>query len=185
MKVLRSFFSDLHRYLLWLLISVIFWGWIFSMITDARPEHKLVLCVDRPELQDHELTLALEKERPDGVRLIKVHPIDYYVFSQDELEHADLYIIKASRAEELSWLFLPLADAGMPTEGATLWSLDGTALGLRVYCAETGEGALQSYIEYAAPGETGEDYYLFFGANSAHLSDGAARRLAERLLRLP
>ncbi len=117
--------------------------------------------------------------------MVKVHPIDYYVFSQDELEHADLYIVKGSRAEEYSALFLPLAEAGVPEEGAELRYLEGRACGLRIYCAETGEGALKSYIDYVRPGETGEDYYLFFGAGSAHLSDGAARRLAERLLLLP
>ncbi len=185
MKVLKSLFSDLHRYLLWLLISIVFWGWIFTLITDTSADKKLVLCVDRPELQDHALTLELEKELPEGIRMVKVHPIDYYVFSQDELEHADLYIVKASRAGELSWLFLPLADTGLEPDGRETWSLDGTAYGLCIYSAGSGEGALSSYIDYQTEWDAPEDYYLFFGANSAHLSDGAARQLAERLTLLP
>lgn len=187
MKVLKSLFSDLHRYLLWLLVSVMLWGWIFSLITDAPAEKKLVLCVDRPQqmLRDQALDLELEKERPAGIRMIRSHATDYYLFDQNELEHADLYIVGASRAEELSALFLPLDASGMPTEDAALWTKDGTAYGLRIYSASSGDGALKNYIEYVGPGEAGEDYYLFFGAGSAHLSDGAARRLADRLLLLP
>ena len=185
MRALKTFLSDLHRYLLWLLVSAVFWGWIFSLVTDAPAEKKLLLCVDRPELQEQALDLELEKELPDGIRMIRAHPIDYYMFDQNELDHADLDIVSASHAEEYSPLFLPLAEAGIKEDGDAVWRLDGTAYGLRIYDAASGEGALSSWIEYVGPGDTNEDYYLFFGANSVHIGDGAARRLAERLLSLP
>ena len=58
------------------------------------------------------------------------------------------------------------------------------AYGWEVYDAASGEGAAASYIAYTAAGETPQDYYLFFGAESAHREDGKALRLAEVLLKL-
>ena len=41
MRVLRNIFSQLHEYVLWLLLSTVLWGWIFaSFVTDTKAEKK-------------------------------------------------------------------------------------------------------------------------------------------------
>ena len=182
MTVLKNIFSQWYKYLLWALISVIFWGWIFTLVTDAPAAKKLVLCVDARELRDQALADALSENRPEGIRQIAVHSFDYYIFDTEELRTADLYIVGESRAEKYMESFLPLAETGMAAEGRTLWTHDGTAYGLLVYDASSGEGAADGYIGYVQPGAEPENYYLFFGAETVHREDGKPAELAELLL---
>ena len=183
MRVLKNIFSQWYKYVLWALLSVFFWGWVFTLLTDARPAQKLVLCVDRPELREEALADALSAGKPEGIKLIAVHSFDYYIFDTEELRCADLYIVGGNEAEKYIGSFLPLEETGLSAAGET-WLHKGAAYGLKVYDAKTGEGAAASYIAYTAAGETPQDYYLFFGAESAHREDGKALRLAEALLKL-
>ena len=107
------------------------------------------------------------------------------MFDEGTLLGADLYIVSASQAEAYRDSFVP-AD-GLPlTEGRVTDALGG----IRIYDAAAGTGGADGYITYAVPGATGEDYYLFFGVNSVHVSalngtgDDAAIAVAERLLDL-
>lgn len=181
MKILKNVFSQWYRYVLWALISVFFWGWIFTLLTDAPAAKKLVLCVDRPALQDEALEAVLSEQKPEGIKLVAVHPFDYYIFDTEELRCADLYIVGEREAERYIESFLPLSDSGFSAEGRALWTHEGVAYGLRIYDAETGGGAASDYIEYTSEGETPQSYYLFFGVQSAHREDGAAAALAETL----
>ena len=42
--MLKNIFSQLHTFLLWLLFSVMFWGWIFTLFTDV-PAARMELAV--------------------------------------------------------------------------------------------------------------------------------------------
>lgn len=185
MKVLKSVFSQLHLYLLWALLSVILWGFVFGLLTDAGPEKKLLLCVDRPELPEQALEEELERDRPAGIRFVKTHAFSYYLFGGEELLNADLYIVGDDRASEFADSFCPLEKLALPAMERELWTRDGLAYGVKIYDAQSGEGAALQWIDYAAEGEEPRDYYLFFGVNSRHLEDGNAVWLAEKLLSLP
>ena len=177
-RSIRTIFSRLPPYVLWLLASVIGWGWIFGLISEPPPDRRLLLCVDATAMEDRALSLALEQERPEGIRAIKVHPFSYYLFGEQELQQADLYIVGEQRAAQLWENFLPLSQTSFSAAGQELWRFKGEAYGLRVYDAASGEGVLTDYINF----DGGEDWYLFFGAQSPHIDDGAAAGLAERLL---
>ena len=185
MRVLRNILSQLYKYVLWLVLTVVFWAWIFGMLTDTVPAKKLLVCVDRTQVEDQAMSVALEKDLPDGIRMVKVHPFGYYMFGSEELLSADLYIVGEGRAEEYLDSFRPLAETGFPAEDRPVWSSGGTAYGLMIYDAESGEGAASSYVGYEVPGEEKENCYLFFGAKSRHLEDGTAQELAQTLLLLP
>ena len=133
MSVLKNVLSQWYRYLLWALMSVFFWGWIFGLLTDARPEKKLVLCVDRPEIAEEALSEELERRRPEGIKLVAAHSFDYYIFDTEELRLADLYIVGENEAEKYIESFLPLEETGLPTEGRALWTYEGRAYGLLVF----------------------------------------------------
>ena len=97
------------------------------------------------------------------------------------LEKADLYITTESQMMEyLDWI-APLPE-GMTGESLIL---DGVPTGLRIFRAETGEGAAKSYLNYTE--QPGEDWYLFFGKESLHTGekDHAAEEIARELLKLP
>ena len=56
MKILRNIFSQLHVYVLWLLLSTMFWGWIFaSFVNDTSPEKKVTIYVDAPAVADGQI----------------------------------------------------------------------------------------------------------------------------------
>ena len=182
MNVLRRILRQLPLYLAWIVLSAIFWSWIFTLVTDTRPENKVTLLVSAPALEDRPLAAALEEEKPEGIRMIKVHPFSYAVFDEGSFLNADLYVVPESKAAEFLDAFVPVD----PPPGAAVYAVEGVPYGIRIYTAAAGEGAAMDYIQYVPAGGIGEDYYLFLGANSLHAGkkDFAALKVAEKLLRL-
>lgn len=173
MRVLRAIWSKLHIYVLWLLLSAIFWGWIFTRVTEVPAAQRVTIYILAPACRETELDVELEKSMPEGIRQVRAHLFSYALFEDDELLHADLYVIPASQAVRMPGTFRPLPEPF--AQGEELLSVDGVACGVPVKTAASG------WVDYP-PGET---WYLFFGANSAHAEDGAAQAVAEAFLSLP
>ena len=146
----------------WLLVAVIFGSFVFYQITDTDPAHKLTLYVDGEVRNEAQLAALLEKELPEPIRMVQVHPFSYAMFGSDALRAADLYIVPDSEKEQYADWFAPGEEALTVCDPGGAVSVAG------------------SWILYA-PGET---YRLYIGAYSAHLSDGLARRGAEVLMAL-
>lgn len=161
MKMLKNIASQLHTFLLWLLFSVIFWSWIFTLVTDVPPSEKVTIYCHVPGIRDTALAAALEEHLPEGLRMIKVHSFDYVMFDVESIALGDIFIIPASETELFAGDLAPV----------------GEEQGVRVYEASTGDGVAMEYIQYAD-----EDFYLFLGAGSEHLEDGKALEVAARLL---
>ena len=161
MRVLKNIRSQLHSFALWLIVSVIFWGWIFTLVTDAPPAEKVTVYCHVPGIQDTALAAALEEHMPEGLRMIKVHSFDYVMFDVETIGLGDVFIIPASEIETYAESLAPV----------------GEEPGVKVYDAVTGSGAAMDYIQYAD-----EDFYLFLGAGSVHLEDGKALKVARELL---
>lgn len=163
MKTLKNIFSQFHTFLLWLLVSVIFWSWIFTLITDVPPAEKVTVYCHVPRVQDTALAAALEEHMPEGLRMIKVHSFDYVMFDVESIGLGDIFIIPASEVELFAGDLVPV----------------GEEPGVKVYDAATGTGIAMTYIQY---GPANEDFYLFLGAQSVHLEDGRALEVARELL---
>lgn len=163
MRVLKNIFSQLHTFVLWLLASAIFWGWIFTFVTDTVPAKKVTVYCRVPAVQDTALAAALEQDMPEGLRMVKVHTFDYVMLDTASFDMGDIFIVPASEDPGFVQDLIPLEGDG----------------GTKVYDAGTGEGAAMEYIQYG-----GEDYYLYLGSGSVHLDDGAARAVARALLAL-
>lgn len=164
MKTLKNIVSQLHTFVLWLLVSAIFWGWIFTFVTDTSPDKKITVYCHVPAVQDVALAVELEKQMPEGFEMIKVHSFDYVMFDVESIKLGDIFIIPASEIETFAGDLAPVGDER----------------GVQVYNAITGEGIAKNYIQYAD-----EDFYLFLGAGSLHLEDGKALEVAAQLLTLP
>ena len=161
MKILKNIVSRFHIFLLWLLASVMFWGWIFTMVTDTSPDQKMTVYCHVPGVQDTALAAALEEHMPEGLRMIKVHSFEYVMFDVESVRLGDIFIIPASEIELFAGDLAPV----------------GEEQGVKVYEASTGIGIAMDYIQYAD-----EDFYLFLGAGSEHLEDGKALEIAMQLL---
>ena len=180
MRILRNIISQLHVYIVWLILSFVLWGFVFNILTDAPAEKKLVLFADVEQCSDKAMAAALEAERPAGIKLVQVHSFGYAMFDETNLLNADLYIVRAEDAEDYKNSFRPLDTALLDTEGLTLLDLDGEPRGVRVW--DGTEGCAASYLGY---GEG--EYYLFVGAKSLHAGekDDAAYRMLGEILKLP
>ena len=179
-KTKRSIFPEIKRFLatvpamiIWLLLAIFAVGFFFNFVTDTKAEKKVSVYIDVADMKDRQLEYELSQDPlPAGIRMVKVHPFSYAMFGDEDLLHADLYIIPASKID----LYRE--------------SLDGE--GIPVYDCVTEEGVRSDLIDYSYvdTDEEGnayvkeEDYYLFFGTNSLHNSaeDRAAQIIAERYL---
>ena len=212
MRFIKNVFSQLHSFVLWLMFSAVFWGWIFTIVTDAPAEEKVTVYCYVSEIRDKDLAVALEENRPEGIRMIKVHPFDYVMMNIERMEDGDIFILPESQIETYSEL-LAGADSGaaagnmdsagmagdtdsgsMSDGGAGSSSTDGSAESSGMDSSMAGgrvnsSGGFRIYDAAAGCGGAaqyigykGEDYYLFLGARSAHLEDGKALEIARRLM---
>ena len=182
MKTIRGILSKWHIYVLWALLAVLLWSWIFGFVTDTSPSRKVTVFVNVYDCADVDLAVALEEAKPEAIRMVKVHPFSYAMFDEQNLLTADLYVVSRSEAADYLTSFAPLNAADDP--GGTGYYEDGTLYGLRIYDGSSRTGAAEAYLTYTAPDGEAEDFFLFFGASSVHLEDGAARQVAARLLEL-
>lgn len=192
MRILKSIWKRWHVYVSWALFSVIMWGWIITLVTDTTPRKKLSVFIDSYACEDKALSMKLEEDKPEGIRMIKVHPFSYALFGETGFTGADIYVIRASQIEVYITDFLSIeAFAKEHPEYGYYHGDDGKPYGIKVYDTSSGDGAAQAYITYKTPANSlspAEDYYLFFGKASCHVGnkedDSLAFKLAEMILKL-
>lgn len=181
---IKRVLSQLHRYVLWALLSVVFWAWIFTLRLDAPRKEKLTVYTDVDAVSVERLSEALSALRPDGIRLVRVHPFSYAAFDTNAPNEADLYLLTESALSAHTNRLLPLfPEQGGKGEGPL-------AYGACVYDADSRTGMLKEYFKDAAAAPT-ESCYLCLNRDSWHLGardgagDDAAIVLMRRILTLP
>lgn len=167
MKKMKAFFDLFPMMLLWLVLSVILWGFVFNHLTDAEPENKIMLFIDAPLTEETRLALQLEERMEAPVEMVQVRPFSYAMMGGDAIENADLYIVGASQAETYKEWFAPLPQTLQAFDG--VMEIDGMPMGIKVYDAAAQQGVGTSFILYGDPSKAAEDYYLFLGAHSLHV----------------
>ena len=170
MKKFRKLISLIPLMIVWLMACVIFWGWIFTMITDTSPAHKIVLCADVSVINEKELSLLLESEMPENIYMVKVHSFSYAMFDSDTLRKADLLIVREQDIDKYKDWFAPLPDSFLD-KPFTYCMPDDSVGGIRIYDSVNSTGSACSLIRYSDPGKEPSDYYLFFGASSNHVQN--------------
>ena len=180
MRFFRNLFSQFHVYLTWLVLSIVFWGWIYTLVTDTVPARKVTIFADVPSMSETALDLELENDMPDGIKMIRAHPFRYVMIQDSIIAQADIFIVKEEDAVKYREAFYPL-DGVLDAAAADRLVLDGATYGIKAYEGSTGEGAAGSMVEYV-PGEA--DYYLFINKDSVHIEDGVAAKVARDFLKL-
>ena len=163
MRILKNIVSHFHIFLLWAVLSTMLWAWIFTLVTDTSPDKKVTVYCHVPEVQGTELAIELEKNMPEGLKMIRVHSFSYVMFDMESINKGDIFIIPISDIEQFAPDLAPVDDEN----------------GVKVYDSKTGNGIAAEYISYGD-----EDCYLFLGAGSAHLEDGKALAVANSLLEI-
>ena len=183
MRLIRRIVSQLHRYVMWALLSAVLWAWIFlSFVLDTVPAKKVTIYTDTASVRDTALEMLLSRSLPAGIRMVKVHPFSYAAFDAGAPNGSDLYILPASELTENLGVLCP-----MDAHGADDYVSDGAVYGWRVYDAASGKGAAAAYLGYAPD----EDCYLCAAKSSGHLGawngskDSAAIAIAEQIIALP
>lgn len=169
MKKRNKLLDLLPLMVMWLVLSVLVWGWIFNLLTDTKPENKLTLFIDAQVENATDLAVAMEGQLTGDVRMAKVHPFTYAMMSADALQTADLYIARASMLAEYGDWVRPLPEE-LCSAGETI-EHGGEQVGL-LFRRAGEDGPLSAYVTYDMPGAAPEDYYLFVGAGSCHAGDG-------------
>ena len=165
---LKMFIRNIHRYVLWAVISVVLWSWIFMLATDAPRTKKVVVYIDAPSVDERGLMLELERELPEGIRFVNVSSFESLEYGM-YLDDADIYVLPESKLSEISDRLAPLP-----------FNAEGRSAGGRLIAAKLGGSS--SFIG-------GEDLYICISASSAHSGlegskDDAAVIIAERMLKL-
>ena len=190
MRVLKNIAAQIPAYLLWVIASVLIWGFVFTRLTDTVPERKVTIYVNAFECSDRALAAVLQEDAPAPIRMVKVHPISYIMFDQTSIQYADLFILRGSDVEKLTDSLAPLPESVAPADAEDRIEVGGVCLGRCIYRADRDEGRATDYITYRMDNYPAEDYYLCFGARSVHLgeaygcADDAAVTVAQRLLAL-
>ncbi len=188
MKTIWKVMKLIPLLILWLMFSIFLWGFVFNLITDAPPAEKITLCVDAETPGAVQLAVQLEENLNGNVRMVKVLPFTYAMFDSGTLANADLFIVPVSHAETYRDWFAPVPED--MRDQSVLLEMDGVPFGVLAYNAFTGAGIAKDRIRYVFPNGQPEDFYLFFGKRSVHLSenenavDDAAADAARRLLDL-
>ena len=180
MQFLKNLASIFHRLVICALLSAIFWGWVFGLVTQVQPAEKVSLYVYCPKLEDEALSIRLEEHRPEGIKAVEVHSFEYAIFGTD-IVGADLYLLPESQLSNFPDAF---CGEEISMDLPSLMTGDGAVV-YRVYDGGTRTGIATEYITYFDDSTPPEDYYLAFGLNSAHLEDGAAMAVVEQLLQIP
>lgn len=194
MRVIKAIVNNLHRFVLWFLISAFLWAFVFMLAASVPASKKVVVYLDVPAVLEDELEDELQNHLSQGIKAVEVHPFSYDIFASGAPSGADIYIVPESRVALMHELLCPIT--GITADG--LCVIEGQVFGLEVYTAATDSGHAMRFITYkpdtleegGEPGE-GENCFLCFSKSSKHLgemngsADSAAVDIANAILNLP
>lgn len=156
MKIVKLIAEKLMLLIVIAVLCTIFWGWIFTFLTDTTIDKKLTLYVDAGMTSEQGTAAAveLEKNKPGWIRMIQVRPFTYAMFDDTGLRRADMYIVNQTNAETYREWFAPLPQELYQEENMLV--MNGSAYGLQLTSIDWFHGL------------PGEKYYLVMGASSSH-----------------
>ena len=185
MNTVKGILRNLHRYALWLILSVVIWAWIFTRINDAPASKKLILYADLDAMDREALAAVLEEDMPDSIRFVELQLFVDAMFEPANVVRGDMFIVSDSQAEGVLQDLAVIDKSAFV--GRTFYESEGKAYGILVYDEAAGVRIGAKYLAY----EPGGTYYLFFNRDSQHIgtwngsADDAAIRAANTLLSLP
>lgn len=174
--VIRRILTAITLLILWAAASAVLWGWVFGFLTETDTAHKLCVYADGTLTHATELAVRLERDMPEGIRMVKVRPFSYGMFDDTELWSGDLFIVHEKDLADVTPRLSPLPAALAGREDA--YTVDGVPMALPL------GNDLSRWMDC----EPGTIWYLAFSAKSLHMAghegavDDAALTAAQTLL---
>lgn len=193
MNILRNIKNNLHIYMLWILASLLLWGFILVNITTPSQDKRVTIFINSYACETERIEEKLNENKPSNLRKIFVHEFTYASFASNSIEDGDIYIIKESEYTKYSPDFIALNNDFVSSHSTYDYYSDsnGTDFGIKVYDKTTHKGIFKDYIQYTYP-EDGvyeeENYFLFFNKKSIHIgnlndsSSNSAITIVEQML---
>ena len=161
MGKIKKLASQLPLLVVWALLSVILWGWIFTLVTSPSAQNKLTIAVDGTVRDSTAWAVEMEKIGAEQISRCMVYPFSYALMSTQTLENADLLIIsEEDLPEKLDWLAC-IPEAFL-SEDVTFFESEGIKYGILI------ENAARSALEKQVLLDEAQSYYLCFGKQSVH-----------------
>ncbi len=185
MTRIKRFLNLIPLLILWAMACGLFWGFVFSRITDAPADQKIVIYIDAETPGAAKLADILFDSRSQHIRLVEVRPFSFAMMNSSSLENADIYIVPESSVSTYREWFEPADDGWIPA--APFYSVDDDFWGALVFPSFRSSSTLHEYINFT--NNKDENYFLLFGRRSLHFAahpdavDDEAVRFAELLIR--
>lgn len=201
---MKAFFikvgKNIWAYLICIFAFIIIWSSVFGFLTRVSPQDKVSVFIGSYS-QSFEKAQELKESRPEYLKTVEVNVnvlnsmyFDVYL-SMFGYSRADIMILPESLAtlENCELYFAEISATYLGQfENLGLCEYDGKVYGLKIHDKET-HSSLISCINYGE-GDKEDNYYLFFGKNSLHISDLAeaenknewdgAIKIAQKMLKL-
>lgn len=177
MKTFRKVMNLVPLMILWLMMSTFVWGWIFTFLTDAPREEKIVLFIECDVPGDTYIASKLEEHPSEAIHLAFVKPFSYSMMSSEAIRTSDLYIVSESGFQEYFEWFVPLPEEAMTL--GEIFEYEDIPYGIKVFDSQMQSGVLSDFISYED-----ENYCLVFGKESVHMENGEAVSFARHLLNI-
>lgn len=201
---MKAFFikvgKNIWAYLICIFAFIIIWSSVFGFLTRVSPQDKVSVFIGSYS-QSFEKAQELKESRPEYLKTVEFNVnvlnsmyFDVYL-SMFGYSRADIMILPESLAtlENCELYFAEISATYLGQfENLGLCEYDGKVYGLKIHDKET-HSSLISCINYGE-GDKEDNYYLFFGKNSLHISDLAeaenknewdgAIKIAQKMLKL-
>lgn len=162
----RRTVKQLPLMIIWLILSIIFWGWIYThFIMDTVPQKKISVAVDAQLTDARQMAHEIENNIPDYIKMCKVYSFDYAMMDSTNVLNADILIIPEKDMPEYIELLAPV-----PGEliSDSCYQIDSIYYG--ILCCNEQFASASRYINYIVnDADRTQNYYLCFGKNGYHL----------------
>jgi len=161
---MKKLTRQLPLLIIWLILSVILWGFVFNFLTDTTADKKIVIMIDAQLENEVSLAVLLEGLHSDTVKMVKVHPFTYALMDASAVASADILIIAEGDIEQYQDYIMPVSE--------------------EFGCEESGILLTGQIDRWLAEYCRNVNYYLCFGNSGAHITDGEAIKYAKALIEL-
>ena len=181
MRIIKNFFRDFLIYAAYAILAWFIVSFIFGRIEYTPSAKKVMLCIDA-EVDQTPLSVALEKNMPEGMRQVRAYSLGYFMMDDGLINQGDIYILPDYYAKETAELFAEIPEGLLEGDQEYL-TVDGRKIGILVKRGEIQTAG--SYIQYRE-----QDYYLCFKSTSLHIKkitgtgDDAAFTVLSEFLKL-
>lgn len=203
-NIRKNIEKDLLIYVSWFLIVVLFWIWLFGILTRVKPEDKVSIFSGTYSTKFSKYDdINYQENRPEGIDVVAVNAYDVRedsfsaVLQVNGYGEADILILPKSQVNNHTYRFTPIPSemeqklvAGGFTMGAYLDN--ETCYGMKIYDADSRTSLIPWLCFEQDDSALAEDFYLLFNVDSLHITpaddiftkDSAAYYVAIQLLKV-